>query len=243
MLRKHLYDPDQPHPRPDPARVRRLRDMLTLWQKLGREVSAGPYLAFATEALRVLGEGLATRFMDPPWCSLGFPNLGNTCYMNALVQCLFHCQPFRRDLWSLEAGASYMGDCLRDLLRVYCDAGSTAVDTLAPLVCVARRILAHSGFAGGTQQDAAECLMHLLLSIDQGRCQRRVCGALAALSVEGMIRCAGPTGLQVRGVVPTTVSVARAAGSQQGCPGRPQGGGTVLSSHQRCSARNSRGWA
>ena len=195
MLRKHLYDPDQPHPRPDPVRVRRLLGMLTLWQTLGREVSAGPYFAFATEALRVLGERLATRFMDPPWCSLGFPNLGNTCYMNALVQCLFHCLPFRRDLWSLEAGASCMGDCLRDLLRVYCDAGSTAVDTLAPLVRVVRLILARCGYAGGSPQNAADCLVHLLQSIDLDCCRQCVCEALVAPDVESMIPCAVPTEL------------------------------------------------
>ena len=32
-MRLHLYDPGQPLPRPDPARVRRLRGMLTLWRR------------------------------------------------------------------------------------------------------------------------------------------------------------------------------------------------------------------
>ena len=208
MLRKHLYDPGQPHPRPDPVRVRRLRGMLALWRTLGREVSACPYLAFAAEALRVLGEELAARFMDPPWCSLGFPNLGNTCYVNAVVQCLFHCTPFRRHLWGLAGGAGYVGACLRDLLKVYCDVGSTAVDTLGPLVRVVGRVLGHCGFAGGSQQDVAECLMHLLPSIDQGCCQRSVCGATGAPDAEGMTRFSAPTSLQARGPDSPTLSMA-----------------------------------
>ena len=56
MLRKQLYDPQQRRPRPDPARVRRLRAMLSLWWALGQEVLVGPYLTFATGALRVLVE-------------------------------------------------------------------------------------------------------------------------------------------------------------------------------------------
>ena len=33
----------------------------------------------------------------------GFPNYGNTCYMNATVQALYHCGPLRRALVEAEA--------------------------------------------------------------------------------------------------------------------------------------------
>ena len=41
-----------------------------------------------------------------PWSSVsafvgrarGFPNLGNTCYINSVLQCFYHCEPFRHDL-------------------------------------------------------------------------------------------------------------------------------------------------
>ena len=182
--------------------------MLSLWRYLGREAVVAPGFAFAATSLRALAEELAARCMDPPWCSIGFPNLGNTCYINAVLQCLFHCAPFRRDLWRQAEGTSYMGDCLRCLLRTYCDPTSTAIDTMAPLVRTVRQVLAHSGFPGGSQLDAAECLMHLLQSIDQGRCHLRVCGVYAARSVEGMILCPAPAEVHARGVVPTAVPIA-----------------------------------
>ena len=51
------------------------------------------------------------------------------------------------------------------------------------------QMLRQAGFAGGAQQDAAECLMHLFSGIDQGQMQSRVCGANAAASVESLILC------------------------------------------------------
>ena len=65
-----------------------------------------------------------------------------------------------------------------------------------PLTLV-QQVLRQAHFPGGTQQDAAECLMHLLQSVDQGNMQRRVCGAFAAMSVENMIHCPAAAEAQV----------------------------------------------
>ena len=52
-------------------------------------------------------------------------------------------------------------------------------------------------FPAGSQHDAAECLMYLLHTVDNGRMQQRVCGAHAAVSVEGMILCCAAEDAQV----------------------------------------------
>ena len=119
----------------------------------------------------------------------GFLNLGNTCYINSVVQCLFHCAPFRHDIELQPVGASFVGDCLKNLWTTYKAESASQLDLQPPLLALVRQILRHTGFAGGIQQDAAECLMHLLQSVDGGRMQQRVCGAYAVASQENMILC------------------------------------------------------
>jgi hypothetical protein len=82
-----------------------------------------------------------------------------------------------------------MGDRLKDLFNVYKLPTAALHDILPPLAAWVAQVMEHARFAGGTQQDAAECLMHILLSMDGGEMQRRVCGASAAASVESMILC------------------------------------------------------
>ena len=53
-----------------------------------------------------------------PDIARGFPNLGNTCYINSVVQCLLHCTPFRHDLEMQASGSSFLGDCLKDLVKL-----------------------------------------------------------------------------------------------------------------------------
>ena len=76
---------------------------------------------------------------------------------------------------------------MRDVLAVYAHGNSARGDVVTPLAALVDQILRQTHFAGGTQQDAAECLMHILLATDHGGMQQRVCGANAAVSVESMI--------------------------------------------------------
>ena len=74
-------------------------------------------------------------------------------------------------------------------LRLERLADATEVGLRLRLALYVEQLLRQSGFAGGVQQDAAECLMHLFFGIDQGQMQSRVCGANAAASVESLILC------------------------------------------------------
>ena len=119
----------------------------------------------------------------------GLPNLGNTCYINAVTQCLFHCMPFREDIESQAQGASFMGDRLQALLNIYKNENSTQLDVVPRVAEWVEQVLNQANFTGGSQQDAAECLMHILMSVDGGSMQRRVCGANAVAAVENMLLC------------------------------------------------------
>ena len=64
---------------------------------------------------------------------------------------------------------SLMGDRLRDLLAVHTHGNSARGDAMAPSAALVEHILKEKHFAGRTQQDAAECLMQILLAADDGR--------------------------------------------------------------------------
>ena len=94
-------------------------------------------------------------------------------------------------------GKSFLGDRLRALLNVYKSESATQSDLLVPLAAWVEQVLQQARFQGGIQQDAAECLMHILATVDGGAMQRRVCGANAAASVENMILCSVDSDVQV----------------------------------------------
>ena len=97
--------------------------------------------------------------------------------------------PFREDIERQAQGASFMGDRLQALLNIYKNGQSTCLDVMPRVTEWVEQVLNQANFTEGSQQDAAECLMHILISVDGGSMQRRVCGANAVAAVENMLLC------------------------------------------------------
>ena len=112
--------------------------------------------------------------------SVGFLNLGQTCYINAGVQCLYHTTPIRTQVQDSQPGGSVMGDRLRALFRARSDPSSSCSDVLARLIDFVMAVLEQSpGFPPGELQDAAECLLHILQHTHLGNLQYLVLRAPA----------------------------------------------------------------
>ena len=192
-LQARLY-PEWHHPGTREQHLRALLRDDDRQQQL-RGLLAQPGMRFARAAAL---EAAASAPRDGRAGAAGFPNLTNTCYINAVVQCLYHTHPFRADIEGLQRGASNMGDRLRDLFCARSSSDSAAADIRPPLVALVQQILQQPpGFQRGRQQDAAECLMRVLEHADRGGVRRRVCGDGAATSVEGMVHCCAAEEVQV----------------------------------------------
>ena len=92
---------------------------------------------------------------------------------------------------------SIMGARLRSLWDTCKRVETTEADACDALLKWVDQLIRHAGFSGGTQQDAAECLMHILRAVDQGGMQRRICGAEARLANESIILCPLPDDAKV----------------------------------------------
>lgn len=95
----------------------------------------------------------------------GLTNLGNTCYVNATVQCL-RCIPELRTALANYKDAGAAGKSIAGALReVFASLESGA--TVQPIVLLQLLYSAYPQFTPMTQQDANECWMELMKVFQQ----------------------------------------------------------------------------
>ena len=96
----------------------------------------------------------------------GLRNLGNTCYLNAVLQVLLRC-PQLQELLRQQATASSSADTLLSDLSSTLELMATQQSSHSPSSLLERLRMQHHVFRGGGQHDAQELLRCLLLSVHE----------------------------------------------------------------------------
>ena len=123
----------------------------------------------------------------------GFRNLGNTCYLNAVLQCVFHCEPLASHLFAPARSPGIVESVLRNLFAEYVASGVSTADAIST-VDVLLQVQRHAGFVLGRQHDAAECLRQLLRYTGMGQ---RYCDSQADVVDGSVVVCYTPESAQV----------------------------------------------
>ena len=94
---------------------------------------------------------------------VGLTNLRNTCSINSVLQCLYHCEHLRYQVTHLPPGDTPLGDGLRELFHVRGECPKRCLELLLKFVACLGCVFKHCvGIVEGQQHGAAEFLMHLL---------------------------------------------------------------------------------
>ena len=147
----------------------------------------------ALEDLRLAGDRLQNAFP-------GFRNLGNTCYLNALLQCVFHCHPLCDYLVAEDPRSSLMGNCVRAALQEYLSTEGFVHDVLTPAELV-KQVVQQCSYVAGRQQDPAETLHRMFDCLDQGAMHTRLCCTGADAELTGIVQFAASEHAEAEGLV------------------------------------------
>ena len=137
------------------AHIRRVKHSVD--KERGHQAAAIGKLAPELTTSMVFPHDMRTLENDFP----GLRNLGNTCYLNAVLQCMFHCEPLGADLFNTPDMTGIIERTVRAVFAEYIASDESTVDVIAP-IAVVNELRRHVGFTLSRQQDAAECLRHLL---------------------------------------------------------------------------------
>jgi len=103
------------------------------------------------------------------WGLTGLQNLGNTCYMNSILQCIAHCPRLNNSLCETAAidapsRSRLAGAAGKVLRQMRTSADFSVVSPIEVKAAIGKRVPA---FGGSGQQDAQEFLRHLLDGLSQ----------------------------------------------------------------------------
>ena len=124
----------------------------------------------------------------------GLRNLGDTCWLNAVLQCIFHCEPLASNLFSAARQSGVIKPALQDLFAEYVASGVSTADVISPVAFLDKFRRQSLTFAVGRQQDAHECLRHILQYTGLGQ---EFCDCQAQVADGSVVICFAPEVAQI----------------------------------------------